>query len=60
MNNKQFALFVDKISEALTKSTTTSPSASIPKISIMIPRFKGKPGENVITWMLQVQNIFIT
>ena len=59
MNNEQFALFIDKISEAFTKSTTTSLSASISKISIMILRFKGKLEENVITWMLQVQNIFI-
>ena len=29
-----------------------------PKISVKIPAFKGAPKDNVMTWMLQVQNLF--
>src|SRR5271155_4397235 len=29
-----------------------------PKISVRIPTFKGAPKDNVMTWMLQVQNLF--
>ena len=32
--------------------------APAPKINVRIPTYKGAPEENVITWMLQCQNIF--
>ena len=35
-----------------------APTAPVPKISIRIPIYKGAPDENVMTWMLQCQNIF--
>src|SRR6266487_1627856 len=29
-----------------------------PKISVKIPVYKGEPKENVLVWLLQVQNLF--
>jgi len=33
--------------------------APAPKINVRIPTYRGAPEENVITWMLQCQNIFL-
>jgi hypothetical protein len=33
-------------------------AAPAPKINVRIPTYRGAPEENVITWILQCQNIF--
>ena len=37
-----------------------APAANTPKISVKIPTFREAPKDNVIIWMLQVQNLFNT
>ena len=59
---------VDKISqareqpvtvEAGTPSVVTSP-VSIPRISVKLPVYKGEPKENILVWLLQIQNVLET
>jgi len=75
MDAEQFTQFmlgisalVDKISqareqpvtvEAGTPSVVTSP-VSIPRISVKLPVYKEEPKENILVWLLQIQNVLET
>ena len=57
MDATQFQAFIRTFQEGMTALTANRPN--VPKISVKIPTYRGKPGENVMTWMLQVQNLFL-
>jgi hypothetical protein len=70
MNTQQFQQFmaafqnsmkalatVDK-GKGTASSSSSGSSHSTPKISIMLPKYKGEPNENVVVWLRQVKNIF--
>jgi len=45
--------------EASTPSVITSP-VSIPRISVKLPVYKGEPKENILVWLLQIENVLET
>jgi hypothetical protein len=57
MNAEQFQEFMQVFQDGMTAIAV--PRAPAPKIAVRIPTYKGKPEENVMTWMLQVQNLFL-
>ena len=59
MDNQQFTAFITTFQAGMT-ALVPAPVAHTPtpKISVKIPAFKGAPKENIMTWMLQVQNLF--
>ena len=63
MNQQQFTAFLQAFRTEMqamvpANANAPAPAANIPKISVRIPTFKGAPKDNVIIWMLQVQNLF--
>jgi hypothetical protein len=64
MDNAQFNTFLAAFQAnmaamvAAIPPAPAAPGAPTPKISVKIPTFKGAPKENVMLWMLQVQNLF--
>jgi hypothetical protein len=58
MNNKQFAAFMTAFQQGMTALIPAPNNNTNSKISVKIPTFKGAPKNNVMTWMLQVQNLF--
>ena len=58
MNDQQFATFIATFQAGMTALIPAPAHAPTPKISIKIPTFKDAPKENIMTWMLQVQNLF--
>jgi hypothetical protein len=54
MDEDQFNAFIT----AMTALVNGGGGGANPKISVKIPTFKGAPKDNVMTWMLQVQNLF--
>jgi len=59
MDAQQFNTFMAAFQTGMT-ALIPAPAAHnpTPKIAVKIPTFKGAPKENVMTWMLQVQNVF--
>ena len=62
---------VDKLVAALTQLTQAMSQQQpqtqqqnlppiVPKISVQIPPFTGESKENVVAWLLQVQNVMVT
>src|SRR5277367_3078805 len=58
MDAEQFATFIIAFQHGMTALVPAQNNNTNPKISIKIPTFKGAPKDNVMTWMLQVQNLF--
>ena len=63
MNNAQFTAFMATFRTNMANLVAAIPAVPAPgaptlKISVKIPAFKGAPKENVMLWMLQVQNLF--
>src|SRR3979490_667621 len=61
MDNAQFNTFIAAFQAnmaAVVAAIPAAPGAPTPKISVKIPTFKGAPKENIMLWMLQVQNLF--
>jgi Retrotransposon gag protein. len=60
MDAQQFNAFMVAFQNGMAAMVPAAPAAHTPspKISVRIPMFKGAPKENIITWMLQVQNLF--
>jgi len=62
MDAQQFAAFIAAFQANMANLTAAIPAPATnvptPKISVKIPTFKGAPKENVMLWMLQVQNLF--
>ena len=62
MDAQQFAQFMQAFTAALAslqpQPQAPQHAAPTPKISVKIPTFKGRPGENIMTWILQVYNLF--
>ena len=62
MDAQQFAAFIAAFQANMANLTAAIPAPAAhvptPKISVKIPTFKGAPKENVMLWMLQVQNLF--
>jgi Retrotransposon gag protein len=64
MDAQQFQLLLTALTDGLqnlapAQQQAQQGGAPAPKINIRIPTYKGAPEENVITWMLQCQNIFM-
>ena len=57
MDADQFNVFMAAFQTGMTALVPAVHNPS-PKISVKIPAFKGAPKDNVMTWMLQVQNLF--
>ena len=68
MNTEQFNKFMSGFTtlvEGIAKqgqktSETDASSTAAPRISIKLPTYKGEPKENILVWLLQIQNIFET
>src|SRR3979490_626475 len=64
MDNAQFNTFIAAFQAnmaamvAAIPPAPAAPGAPTSKISVKIPTFKGAPKENIMLWMLQVQNLF--
>ena len=60
MDAGQFNAFMTAFQDGMAALVTPPPANNNNnlKISIKIPTFKGAPKDNVMTWMLQVQNLF--
>ena len=60
MDEGQFNTFMDGITNALHALAGEHGPAHhpTPKISLKIPIYKGKLKENVMVWLLQIQNLF--
>src|SRR5271154_4565963 len=60
MDADQFDAFMAAFQDGMAALVTPPPANNNnnPKISVRIPTFKGAPKDNVMTWMLQVQNLF--
>src|SRR5271154_1567647 len=58
MDAGQFDAFMAAFQNGMAALVTPPPANNNPKISVRIPTFKGAPKDNVMTWMLQVQNLF--
>ena len=59
MDNQQFDAFMAAFQAGMTALVSAAHGPS-PKIFVKIPTFKEAPKENIMTWMLQVQNLFAT
>ena len=46
--------------QTVTAETPKTPSTSTPRISVKLPVYKGEPKENILVWLLQIQNVFET
>jgi hypothetical protein len=57
MDAGQFDAFMAAFQNGMTALVPAVHQPS-PKISIRIPTFKDTPKDNIMTWMLQVQNLF--
>src|SRR5271170_1291359 len=58
MDVEQFAAFMITFQYGITALVPAQNNNNNPKISVRISTFKGAPKDNVMTWMLQVQNLF--
>jgi len=58
MNNLITALA--QLTQALGQQQQQQNPPATPKISVQIPPFKGETKENVVAWLLQVQNVLRT
>jgi hypothetical protein len=58
MDADQFTAFMDTFQAGMAALVPAGHNNN-PKISVKIPTFKGAPRDNVMTWMLQVQNLFM-
>jgi hypothetical protein len=59
MDADQFAAFMTAFQHGMTALVPAQNNNNAnPKISVRIPMFKGASKDNVMTWMLQVQNLF--
>ena len=60
MDAQQFNAFMVAFQNGMAAMVPAAPAVHTPspKISVKIPTFKGAPKENIMTWMLQVQNLF--
>ena len=60
MDAGQFNAFMTAFQDGMAVLVTPPPANNNnnPKISVRIPTFKGALKDNVMTWMLQVQNLF--
>ena len=55
--NSMKAVLQEKGKEKAGSGGSSSSTASIPKISLKIPTFRGEPGENVVVWLRQTKNV---
>ena len=60
MNADQFNAFMQTFRNGMAALIPEAPAAHapVPKIAVKIPTFREAPKENIIIWMLQVQNLF--
>ena len=60
MDTYQFAAFIAAFQDGMVNLQIgqAPATASTSKISVKISIFKGAPKDNVMTWILQVQNLF--
>jgi hypothetical protein len=73
MDANQFAAFIQNFNTAVANAIAAGQAqvqqgqqgqgqgqaaAPTPKIGVKIPTYKGDPNENVVIWLLQVQNLF--
>ena len=62
MDTQQFTQFMTAFTQGLAGLVPAQQQAvhapAVPKISVKIPIYHAAPEENVMTWMLQCQNIF--
>ena len=60
MDTDQFAAFMVVFQDSMANLQIGQVLATVfsSKISVKIPIFKGAPKDNVMTWILQVQNLF--
>ena len=70
MDAKQFNQFIQAFQNAIVAAIQATLQAQVPpqqqanrlatpKISVKIPTYRGDPKENVMIWLLQVQNLFM-
>ena len=61
MDAEQFQTFLQTLTAGLAGIAgpqNNNNQGNVARIAVKIPSYKGTPEENVMTWMLQVQNIF--
>ena len=62
MDATQFQALIHALTTSLQGLAPATPgptvTLAVPKISVKIPTYRAAPEENVMTWMLQCQNIF--